>query len=994
MKKLYLPNKLVFIFLLSSSLFFSSCFNTAPREKKSNSELIEEREGDEGKDAEDGPDKIADLELLKTQDPSTGFIPREKYLIALQKTIQSRNTAPLSVSSFGVWSERGPVSDLPGPSNGNTRGNNDFASGRVRAILVDAGDASGKTVFIGSVAGGLWKTTDITTRPATWTLVNDFLANLAITDICQDPTNSNTMYFCTGEAFLNADAVSGNGVFKSTDHGVTWAPLASTSAYTTCTRIRCDAAGNVYLGTYTAGLLRSINGGTSWTAITPSGSSARIADFEISSTGRLHVTTGLGNSAIGLYRYTDVPSTVTSGLGWIAPTTAFPYPSGNNCRVELGCSGNTLYALPSNTSANVTTIYKSTDGGDTWAATTTQPTPSGTNWASGQAWYALSCDIDPSNTNNVIVGGLDSYRSLDGGASWVKISIWVNNPVSPLPYVHADIHAIKWYDNGNKLLFGCDGGIHFSSDKGVTIRDRNEGLRIKQFYSCAAHPTLPNYYIAGAQDNGCHQFSNAGLSTTVEITGGDGAMVAIDQQDPTYQFGSYVYNRYRRSLTSGSTWGSVNFFKGTSAAASDFGQFINPFALDNTTNILYCSSSAGEFFRWTDPESLASGSYYQGGSPAWPATAGTVAIPEFNGAAVSNVAVSPYTANTVYFGTYGARVVRVDNANTIVSGTNASNISTGLPAAGTVSCIAVGTDDNNLMVTYSNYNISSVWVTTNGGTSWSSLDANGTNLPDMPVRWCMFVPGSNNTQAILATETGVWLTQAINTASPSSTVWINSPTFPVVRTDMLAYRPLDNTVAAATHGRGLWTQNVYTIIPVNDFTLRAKWLTKETAELNWEFSSLTAGTKFTVEASYDGQHFDNIGAVDGFQSSTTYRFNHMPVQSKVFYRIKSTSINGAVKYSNQVVLSKNGAGQALEISKLFPNPVKNELKAAFTIAGKGKTVYALTSLTGQTIWRKEENLDFTGNYIRSWDVSNLPKGTYTLTISSNTEKATQKFVKQ
>jgi len=725
-------------------------------------------------DMYDGPDKAAEYEYNITKDPATGKVPREKLLAAVDRTMTAQTESSSLISAL-TWTERGPNSDVPGPSNGNTRANSGITSGRIRAIMVDSTDATYKTVWIGGVDGGLWKTTDITASPATWTMINDNLSNLAVADICQDPRPgfTNIMYFCTGESYLNLDAVRGNGVFKSTDGGATWSHLSSTSTFVNGTRVLCDYLGNVYLATRGAGLRRSTNGGTSWTNITPTGMNTSICDLEISSTsaaGRLHVVAGIFNTQS--YRYTDIAATVSSGAGWNAPATAFP---SYNMRAEIACRGNTLYALPADGSYMVPTIYKSTDGGANWAATGGQPSA---GWASGQGWYALAVEIDPSNSNNCIIGGLDTWKTTNGGASWSQISTWVGTfPVNQ--YVHADVHKILWFDGGNKLLFGCDGGIHYSTDKGATIRDRNAGLRIKQFYSVAIHPTLTNYFLAGAQDNGTHQFSNAGLSSTIEVQGGDGAYVAIDQDEPQYQFGSYVYNQYRRSTNGGATWSAVNL-------SSSTGQFINPFDYDNTANIMYCSDAAGSFRRWTNPQT--------GSSSA------VVNITGFNAGSVMSVSVSPYTANRVYFGTSNGRVVRVDGANTIASGSAGTNISTGLPG-GTVSCINQGTDDQNLICSFSNYGLNSVWVSTNGGTSWTSLDNNNINLPDMPVRWCMFYPG-DNTRAYIATETGVWETDLIN---GTSTVWTANSSFPTVRTDMIKYRSSDRTIAAATHGRGLWT---------------------------------------------------------------------------------------------------------------------------------------------------------------------------------------------
>jgi hypothetical protein len=940
-------------------------------------------ETEEENDMYDGPDKAAEFEFNRTKDPSTGTVPRERYMEALKQTMASKADAPFIISAYGTWVERGPNTDATGPSNGNTRANSGITSGRMRAILVDAGDASGKTVWVGGVDGGLWKTTDITASPATWTLVNDYLSNLAISAICQSPSDANTMYFCTGEGYFNADAVQGNGVFKSTDHGVTWTQLSSTSTYFLCNKIVCDASGNVYLGTNGNGMLRSINGGTSWTNITPTGSSSRIADVEISSTGRLHITTGLGNSAIGVYRFTDIPVTVAAAT-WTTATTPFTYPSGANCRVELACNGNVLYALPSNNSANVTAVWKSTDGGAIWTSNTLTA-PNQTDLNGGQAWYCLGVDIDPSNTNNVIIGSLNCLKSTDGGATWAKISEWVGLSGQ---YVHADQHIVKWYDNGNKLLIGCDGGIHYSADKGVTIRDRNAGLRIKQFYSCAIHPSSTNYFLAGAQDNGTHQLSNAGLGASIEVTGGDGAFTAIDQDESNYQFGAYVYQTYRRSINSGSNWSSVNFYTGTNVAPVNFGQFINPFVYDNSANIIYASANAGNFFRWTTPQTTAGGNYFESGAPSFPASASQVGITAIGAGSVMALSVSPYTANRLYLGTSAGKIVQVDNANTIASGSAGADISTGLPG-GSVSCIQQGTTDQNLICSFSNYGLASVWVSSNGGTSWTSLDNNGVNLADMPVRWCMFVPG-DNTRALIATETGVWLTQLIN---GTSTVWIASPTFPIVRTDMLQYRSSDKLIAAATHGRGLWTQGLFSVLPANDFTLRGRWQSNTAVELNWDYDASSVGSVFEIEESADGTHFTKAGSLNQ-NNNKAYQFIYQTTQQKAFYRIKNINANGAVKYSNTIKLFKSSTGSDLSIVSIYPNPVQNELKVAFNISGKGNTVYSITSVSGQTIWKKQEQLLFTGNYIKNWDISGIPKGNYILSIFSGNEKVSMKFSKQ
>ncbi|MBL0336020.1 MAG: T9SS type A sorting domain-containing protein [Chitinophagaceae bacterium] len=833
----------------------------------------EMEEGDEY----DGPDKAMELEIEKTKDPATGRVPWGRLVTAMDQTRvakeeQLRN--PNRVMALS-WIERGPNSDVAGPS-GNTRPNNDVTAGRVRAVMVDSSDATKRTVWVGGVDGGLWKTTDITTSPANWILVNDYMSNLAISAICQDPRPGfqNNMYLCTGESFRNIDAVRGVGVFKSTDGGVNWSQLPLTASWTLCTRIVCDYLGNVYVATRGNGLQRSTNGGASWTNITPTGVNTSIGDLEISSTsaaGRLHMVTGIGTTQT--YRYTDIPETVTSASGWNAPSVAFP---SFTERCEMAVLGNTLYAAPcNNATSNVPVIYVTNDGGDTWTATATQP--GGGTWANGQGWYSLSVGIDPSNPNTCIVGGLDCYKTTNGGASWTKISTWAG---ASGQYVHADQHNIQWWDGGNKLLFGCDGGVHYSVDKGTTIRDRNIGLRIKQFYSVAINPTAgSNQILAGAQDNGVHMLSSPGLGNSVEVTGGDGMFVAIDQNQAQYQFGSYVYNNYRRSTNTGVSWSSVNF--------GNTGRFINPWDYDNNANIIYACDGAGVYRRWSDPQT---------GS-----TSTLVSITSFGGGQVSGVFASPYTANRVYFGIGNGRVVQVDDANT--ASPVDINITPSGATSGFVSCINAGSSDQNLIACYANYGINNIYVTTNGGTTWTACDG---NLPDMPVRWALFHPDSD-TKAIIATETGVWETDLLNGAS---TVWVPNTTFPNVRTDMLRYRSSDRTIAAGTHGRGVWTTTVPSVgctVPVMSTQPVNQTVC---AGASVSFSAAATGTSpFTYQwqlSTNGGGSFSDIPGA----TNATYTFTSVIGQNGYQYRCVISNCSPSTATSNAAILTVN-AGPAV-----------------------------------------------------------------------------------
>ncbi len=823
MKKFYLG-------FITTLLSISITFMVLPSCNQNTKKTYEQSESEEENDEYDGPEQAAAFENKRNMDPNTGTVPRDKMWAAVLETEGIKSSianTPNFTDALAplAWVERGSNSDVAGPF-GNSRPGGGVTSGRMRTLWVDLADPTGKKVWVGGISGGIWTTNDVTAATPTWTPINDYLSNLAVSGITQDPTNTNNMYFCTGESYFTGGGVRGVGVFKSIDHGLTWNLLSSSTAFVSCTKILCDAAGNVYVSTLGVGpdvaLMRSTNAGTSWVNINPFAAvgvtqTSRIPDFEISSTGRVHVIGGFSSASatLGGYRFCDNPTAATPV--WQSATTLFPWSFGQTAsgaaRTEVACVGNTVYASMCNDQGIINTIAKSTDGGANWATTNLTATNIlDLNGTIAQGSYAQGLIIDPSEPNNVIVGGLRLLRSIDGGLTFTKISEWAGTTGQ---YVHADIHNMAWYDNGNKLLVCTDGGLFYSTNRGTNFADRNTGLRLKQFYGVTIHPTSTNYFLAGAQDNGTHQLNGPGLTSSIEVLGGDGGFTAIDQDQPLFQTGAYVYANFRRSTDGGATWSS-------SGSGSSLGQFINPYDYDNTRNKVYAGYAAGQYMRWENPQS---------GFLFVPVT-----VAEFGTASVASATVSPYTPNRVFFGLTNGKVFLVDDADQ--ASPNVREITPAGIAAGFVNSVNIGANDQDITVTLSNAfaaATTSIWTTTNAGTSWVAVDG---NLPEMPVYWALYHP-DGDTKMYIATEAGVWSTDALN---GTTTVWTPESTFPTVKTSMLKYRTSDRTIAASTYGRGLWSA----IIPNTNCTAASittqPVITSVCTGLNTSFSIVAAGT--------------------------------------------------------------------------------------------------------------------------------------------------------
>lgn len=721
----------------------------------------------------DHPDRAQLFEARRTMDMELGYAPIERLRDSYEygKSLISNKRS----ASEAEWTERGP---------------NNFG-GRTRALMFDPNDATRKKVWAAGVTGGIWMNKDITEKNSSWIKVNDFLGSLAVNNIVYDPNDKNTFYCGTGEGWFGGGMVRGNGIYVSDDGGTSWSVLESTQnpEFHYVQKIVVTNESTILAATRSqsgeGGIYRSTDGGASWTEVVTDN---RGADIEIVS-DKIYATTGIFTEG-KLWKSTD------DGQTWSDIT-----PESGAERIEIGVHpnhSNVIYAVASSNS-DVAWFKRSRDGGATWTNLTipkylnsSSCTASNSDFTRGQAWYDLIIGVHPDDADVVIVGGIDLHRSSDGGSSWEPISYWTS---ACEIYVHADQHNFVFRpDYPDQALASNDGGVFYVEDilvpmteGGPVFEARNTNYNVTQFYACAARNEVgSNNFLAGAQDNGSHQFTDKGVNETFEVTGGDGAFCFIDQLTGDIQITSYVYNAYYVTTDNWKTYRSFG--------NGEQGDFINPTDYNSNTKTLFAASGANHLLRYAN--------VHQDGIVEEDLTV------DLGAAAISAVTVSPYDDDVVFVGAAG-NVFKITDSNGVTP--TATKIGGDAFPTGFINNVAVGGSDDHLLVIFSNYGLTSVWETTDGGATWESKEG---NLPDMPIRWGLYNP-NNLSEVLLATDLGIWATDDVTVSTPE---WMPSNAgLANVRCDMIRFRDADGLVIVATHGRGLYTSDVFATEAYADF---------------------------------------------------------------------------------------------------------------------------------------------------------------------------------
>ena len=642
-------------------------------------------------------------------------------------------------------------------------------SGRIAAIVPAV--TPGGPMYLGTASGGVWRSTN---NGISWAPLSDAECVLTTGAMARDPSNASIVYAATGEG---NGSLTGCGVLRSSDGGNTWTTstqgLRSTAGGSgTFTSLVIDpasagTANSVLIGTMNfgnAGVVRSINAGATWSVV---------------------LNTGPGNSLVahpthaGVYYVSDrvtTPATsrgvyrsVDVGATW-TPLPTLPVTDINAIgRIELAVNAKeptSLWALVGDrTSGGMLGLFKYDETSNAW----TQLAASGVTTAFGtQQSYDLVLAIDPRDTKRIFIAGVSAFQSTDGGATFTPFA----------RTVHSDWHVIVFDRNNPDIMWaGTDGGVYLSTDGGGSWVSRSAGLSITQFYpGVSVHPQGTRI-AGGSQDNGTHVFS--GSLFWDAFLGADGGYTAINYHDPSIQWGETqwsvttgtVGNLFRRDITG-------SFRRNTGIDLTDRAQFIPPLVMDpvNPSKLYFGTfrlyRTVNEGLQWTPITGDLS--------------AGTGTI--------TSIGISPVDTNTIYIGTNDGRaLVSRDGGATVV-------VATGLPARSVTRVVPHPTDPLRALITVSGFGTGHVFETTDAfATPVKNISG---NLIDAPTNVALYIPSAGAT--LVGTDVGVFQTA-------DNITWTPGPTgLPNVIIQDLVYQPAINLLVAGTYGRGMFAYDVGT----------------------------------------------------------------------------------------------------------------------------------------------------------------------------------------
>ncbi len=668
--------------------------------------------------------------------------------------------ARTTAGSTSNWVFQGPDS-TPGGYSG---------IGRINVMTFHP--SSPNVIYAGAAGGGLWKSID---TGHSWVALYGNYPTLGVSDIVINPLNPNTIYVATGDA----DGWSNYslGILKSTDGGTTWhnTSVAWTPSY-------YDWARSIVINPLDTNKLML----ASRAGITVTNDGFVTAHRDTSGDFKQLLYNTYDTNIVYASKYPVYPDSsaqilrsTDGGRTWVQ-VTSFTDAQRINLAV-CPSSPDVVKAIVSNMQSGLEGIYNSTDSGASFTAIYTNDTSCTHNLLSwdmgmpstscgGQGWYDLCIAMNPTDPNKVVIGGVNTYCSTDGGYSWQLATAWYGISTGAAT-VHADKHCLKYNPLDLQLYEGCDGGLYRTSDPMGSWLNITNGMGITQFYRNAVANGAP-FVIGGAQDNGTKMI-NAG--TYSDLTGGDGMQCQIDYVDPyNIWYTASQYGSINKTTNGGATYENIS----STVPDTLSGIWLTPYVIHPNNNstllvgidFLFASTDLGVTWNPISPQFTPLSK-------------------------ISRIAMTSLNGDYIYVEIEGAYNYHNSIYYTRNFGGSWDTITTATFAE-SISDIAIDPHDvSTLWVTFGGYGPHKV-ASYNLNTAIWTMRGNS-SLPDVPVN-CIVIDSFSGTRYI-GTDIGVYY---MDTSMSYWTAYTHG--LPTVQVEDLNINYSSNEMWAATYGRGMW----------------------------------------------------------------------------------------------------------------------------------------------------------------------------------------------
>jgi photosystem II stability/assembly factor-like uncharacterized protein len=794
-------------------------------------------------------------EFDRTKDPYTNSLPIniKERVLAFASKLPSKESR-YSLMKKGDYSDGLFKWENKGPSN---------IGGRINCVAIDYNNDN--IILAGAASGGVWKSNNDGLSWRKTSLPNEIQS---VYCIAQDKRKgkSNIWYYGTGELLSTVErkistmarmSYIGNGIYKSTDNGDSWEALTATQPnkfdklsdlFQGVWKILPDQNSSnldvVYAAT-TGGIMKSIDGGTSWSLVLGDKENLCFSsDLEMTKNGILFAAlsrvslNGVKPKYYGIFRSID------GGANWdnITPS-GFPdstkvvklalAPSNNKIMyvlTEQPYSGLNPYSFPNSLPELWKYNENSSNKWENISNSIFPPNQEIMNYAT-LGGYAMNIIVKPDNENFVLLGGTSLYRSQNGFANNLRFDMiggyyYEGGNFSydfTTGYLHPDIHGLAFSPSSPNVLYvGSDGGVHKSSNIDGVVPSwvsLNKGLLTSQFYSIAiGRNQNTDFYLGGLQDNGSHYWNNEQSNNKwLEVSGSDGMNVAIANNKTffltSWYNGSIIYtkNPYYNKISFQERVTPNNY------SQNDF-NFYNNFILDPyDDNSIYLPAKNKILYNHNLNLITSNSDLFQS---SWEKPSNAFIFSTNENITTIKIFKNKLFQKQMLVGTNYGKLYIISNPDEPTNAKRTEITGSMFPKNGWISSIDVNSSNGKeeYFVTFSNYNVLSIFYSNDEGKSWSSFGGNLEENTDgtgagPSVRWIKYIPVDNQGLLLVGTDVGCFSTKFID---GMNTEWLQEGKKEIgnVIVEMIDYFKTDNyyEIAIATQGGGIFS----TKIPLSD----------------------------------------------------------------------------------------------------------------------------------------------------------------------------------